>query len=79
MHKVESKQPGESLRAFNARLKAETANALRTEFKRNSSTLARRKGHLAEKSKKKKMQKAGLWDAHVAQKHAEESGATQDK
>lgn len=78
VHKVESKQPGESLRAFNVRLKAETAHALREEFKRNSATLARRRGHLAEKTKKKRMQKAGLWDAHVAQKHADKTGASQD-
>jgi hypothetical protein len=74
--KIEPKRPGESLRAFNARLKVETAQALKDEFKRNSATLTRRKGHLADKSKKKKLQKAGLWESHVAQQEQEARGAT---
>jgi hypothetical protein len=74
--KIEPKRPGESLRAFNARLKVETGQALKEEFKRNSATLARRKGHLADKSKKRKMQKAGLWEAHVAQQEQEARGET---
>ncbi|KAG5182102.1 hypothetical protein JKP88DRAFT_263379 [Tribonema minus] len=77
--KITPKRTDESLREFNERVRKVAAEALKDNAKRASSTVARRKKHLAEKSQKKKLQRQGLWEEHKMQVAREEQGIAEER
>ncbi|CAM9320794.1 unnamed protein product [Choristocarpus tenellus] len=60
--KIEGKRPDENLRQFNKRVREETSQMLRDEYRENSATSKRKKRYLDDKKLKRKLKKQGRWE-----------------